>query len=238
MDPGNHPDPFAEAMSHGLQRAVQMASCAVTAAQVYVYQQRTQARMVAERDQQARRALSAQARADRDASRAGWAPALGSPGLRQAGLVETARAWGAAAPFADRSVPWYKPAAAAALRASEEQLRVLHPQAMARYDQLRADGIPPAEAMREAAPLFSSATAEPDAGQRAVRLAEAWDVAESEHAATARAGRTARPWERDFPMPIQDVVATAGSATQTAGPSSAAPRAPARPVTLGPGQQP
>ena len=37
MDTETHPDPFQDAMNHGLHRAVQVASCAVTAAQAYVY---------------------------------------------------------------------------------------------------------------------------------------------------------------------------------------------------------
>ena len=41
------------------------------------------------------------------------------------------------------------------MRKAEERLRDLHPYAMARYDRLRGDGIGPAEAMREAAPLFA-----------------------------------------------------------------------------------
>src|SRR6266702_3555642 len=142
-------------MGHGLQRAVQVASCAVTAAQVYLHQQRTQAMAAAERDERARRALAAQIRADREAARAGWAPALDPDWLRQADLFQAARTWGAAMPYADRSMPWYEPAAATALRKSEERLRDLHPYAMAYYDRLRADGLGPAEAMYQAAPLFT-----------------------------------------------------------------------------------
>ena len=155
MSAETHPDPFQDAMGHGLQRAVQITSCAVTAAQVYVYQQRTQARAAAERDERTRRALTAQMRADREAARTSWAPALDPDWLRQADLVQVARTWGAAMPFADRSVPWYEPAAATAMRKGEERLRDLHPLAMARYDRLRGDGMGPAEAMREAAPLFA-----------------------------------------------------------------------------------
>jgi hypothetical protein len=150
-----HPDPFQDAMGHGLQRAVQVTSCAVTAAQVYLYQQRTQARTAAERDERTRRALTAQSRADREAARVGWAPALDPDWLRQADLFQAARTWGAAMPYAERSVPWYEPAAATAMRKSEERLRDLHPYAMARYDRLRGDGMGPAEAMLEAALLFA-----------------------------------------------------------------------------------
>jgi hypothetical protein len=155
MDTGNHPDPFTDAMGHVMQQAMQVGYAAVTAAQVYTHLKRTQASAGAERDDRARRALNTQIRADRDASRASWAPALDPHWLRQADLVETAQAWGAATPCADRAMPWYEPAAATAMRKTEERLRHLHPYAMARYDALRADGMEPAEAMRETAPLFA-----------------------------------------------------------------------------------
>jgi hypothetical protein len=155
MTAETHPDPFQDAIGHGLQRAIQVTSCAVTAAQVYLYQQRTQARTAAESDERTRRTLAAQSRADREAARVGWAPALDPDWLRQADLFQAARTWGAAMPYADRSVPWYEPAAATALRKSEERLRDLHPYAMAHYDRLRGDGMGPAEAMRETAPLFA-----------------------------------------------------------------------------------
>jgi hypothetical protein len=155
MDAEQHADPFQDAFEHGLHRAVQVASCAVTAAQVYAYHQKTAARAAAERDERARRALNAQSGADRSAARAAWTPAQDPGWLRQADLLQTAQAWGAAMPYADRGVPWYEPAAATAMRKCEDRLRDLHPHAMARYDRLHADGMNPAEAMREAAPLFA-----------------------------------------------------------------------------------
>jgi hypothetical protein len=315
MDTGNHPDPFQDAMSHGVQRAVQVASSVMTGAQVYVYLQRTQARAVAERDERARRALGAQIRADRDAARAGWTPGLDAGWLRQADVFQAARTWSAAMPYADRSVPWYEPTAATAMRKCEERLRELHPNAMARYDRLRSDGMGPAEAMREAAHLFAGPPRAHDApyapqpvldagnGQNliwtaagpgpgpgasdglagadaqvrrgrqivealqtrartqgrdplgeaeqrtvletvtnlpadvidrvvhpstATRLARTGQghAAATAGAATARTAPAARPWERDFPLPIDDVVADAGSASQVAASSPAA--APAR----------
>jgi hypothetical protein len=158
MDAEQHPDPFQDAFEHGLHRAVQVASCAVTAAQVYAYHQKTAARMAAERDERARRALNAQSGADRSAARAAWTPAQDPGWLRQADLLQTAQAWGAAMPYADRGVPWYEPTAATAMRKCEDRLRDLHPHAMARYDRLRSGGMNPAEAMREAAPLFARPT--------------------------------------------------------------------------------
>jgi hypothetical protein len=155
MEAETHPDPFNEAINHGLQRAVQVTSFAGTAAQVLIYHQKTHARAAAEHDERARRALLAQTRAERDAARSAWSPALDPQWLRAASLRDTAQAWGAAMPYADRNVPWYEPAAATALRKTEERLRDLHPFAMARYDRLRADGLSPAEAMHETAPLFA-----------------------------------------------------------------------------------
>jgi hypothetical protein len=155
MDAEQHPDLFQDAAQHGLQRAVQVASCAVTAGQVYIYHQKATARIASERDERARRALNAQIRADREVARAGWAPALDPQWPGQADLPQTARAWSAAMPYADRAVPWYEPAAATAMRKCEDRLRDLHPYAMSRYDRLRADRMSPAEAMREAAPLFA-----------------------------------------------------------------------------------
>jgi hypothetical protein len=155
MDAETHPDPVREALNHGMQRAVQVGSAVMTGARVYAHHRRAQARVVAERDERARRSLQAQIRADREAARSGWAPALDRQWLRQADLPATARAWGAAMPYANRNVPWYEPSAATAMRAAEERLRDLHPYAMARYQRLRDDGLGPTEAMRQAAPLFA-----------------------------------------------------------------------------------
>jgi hypothetical protein len=163
MDTPQHPDPFRDAMSHGLQRAVQVASSVATGAQAYAYLKRTQARVMAERGERARRALAAQIKADRDAARADWAPALDPRWLRQADLIQTARAWGAAMPYADPSTPWHDPAAATAMRACEDRLWELHPNAMARYDRLRGEGMGPAQAMREAMFLFAGPARAQDA---------------------------------------------------------------------------
>jgi hypothetical protein len=153
--PEQHPDPFEDVLRQGVQRAIQLASAAVTAAQVYLFHRNTQTRTVDERDDRARRALHAQIRAEQQAGRAGWAPALDPAWLREATLFQVARAWSAAVPYSDRAVPWYEPAAATAMRKCEERLRDLHPYSMARYDRLRAEGIGPAEAMQQAAPLFA-----------------------------------------------------------------------------------
>ena len=135
-----HPDPFRDAIQEMVYRAVQVGSFAVTGIQVYAYHRRAQTRLAAERDHQARRALNAQIRAERDADKARWQPALDPGWLRRASLIETAQAWGAALPYTDRAVPWYEPAAATALARCEERLRSLHPYAMAWYDRLVSEG--------------------------------------------------------------------------------------------------
>lgn len=106
MTAETHPDPFHDAIGHGLQLAVQVTSSVVTGAQVYAYLRRTQELANTQRDERARRALNAQIRADREAARAQWAPALSPDWLRNADLIQTAKAWGAAMPYADRAVPW------------------------------------------------------------------------------------------------------------------------------------
>jgi hypothetical protein len=105
----------------------------------------------ATRDEQARRTLQEEEeRAIHEQARAGWAPAHDPRWLAQADLLHAARAWGAAAAYTDAD-----PVAASAMHKSEERLRTLHPYAMNRYDRLRAEGASPADAMREAAPLFT-----------------------------------------------------------------------------------
>jgi hypothetical protein len=306
MTAENHSDPFQDAMGAGMQRAMQVTSGAVTAAQAYAYHHRNQATASAERDERARRALLARARAEQDVARAGWAPALDPDWLSRADLYQVAQAWGQAMPYSDRNVPWYQPVAATALRRCEERLRDLHPFAMARYDRLRSEGFWAAEAMRMAAPLFASAprardghytprlALEPGTGENVIRaaavsatpgpdefldlpgalerrgmqivaalqeraraqgrppLGEAEQrtvletvtnlppdvidrVVQPGHANTTlpgsgyrpvprsalpeagapAAGRAARPWEHDFPVPIQTVVATAAEPAQS-----------------------
>lgn len=65
--------------------------------------------------------------------------------LLRADLRTLAETWGAAAGYADRD-----PAAAEAMRRVEVRLRVLQPEAMARYDALREEGATPGHAMFKA----------------------------------------------------------------------------------------
>jgi hypothetical protein len=182
-----------------VHRAVEITSIAVAGAQMYQFQRRTQARIVAERDDRGHRALHTQVRAEREAARAGWAPALDPAWLRRANLMDVARAWGSALPYADRSVPWYEPTAATAMRKCEERLRELHPFAMARYDRLRDQGLGPAEAMAEAAPLFAGPARAHDAPSPPRPRWRSRDGSRGpgRRAGTARAGRHPQPrWRR------------------------------------------
>ncbi|MGH3275926.1 MAG: hypothetical protein ACRDNZ_16570 [Streptosporangiaceae bacterium] len=196
MDGENHPDPFGEGMAHGLHRAMQVASCAATAAQVVIYQHKAQARVAAERDDLARRALQQQLRASREAVRAGWAPALDAQWLRRAGLFRVAQVWGAAVPYADPDTAWHEPTATVALRRCEDQLRELHPYAMAFYDRLRTDGAGPAEAMGATAPLFA-------------RYPRPYDASSVPRLALDAGPGTGLEWVADAPAPK-----TAGDATE------------------------
>lgn len=165
MDPSDHyAEPFGEALSYSSQRAAQLISLAVAAAQVAAHRKALSEARKAARDEHARRALREDERAIYEQARAGWAPAHDPRWLAQADLLQAARAWGAAAAYADAD-----PVAASAMRKSEERLRTLHPYAMARYDRLRSEGASPLDAMREAAPLF---TREPHArpGQPGTQL--------------------------------------------------------------------
>jgi hypothetical protein len=165
MDPSDqYADPFGEALSYSSQRAAQLISLTVAAAQVGAHRKALSEARKAARDEQARHALRQEERALFEQSRAGCAPAHDPRWLAQADLLQAARTWSAATVYADAD-----PIAASAMRKSEERLRTLHPYAMARYDRLRAEGASPLDAMREAAPLFAR---EPHArpGQTGTRL--------------------------------------------------------------------
>ena len=246
MELGNdqHPDPFRDAMQDLMYRAVQVGSFAVTGAQVYGYHRRAQARIAAEQDHGARRALNAQIRAERDRDRARWQPALDPGWLRRARLLDAAEAWGAALPYTDRAVPWYDPVAATAITRCEERLRSLHPYAMARYDRLRSDGLGPAEAMQEAAPLFARHPYARDAPSVPRQMLEAPVPGQSQGPAAgaldepgpaelSSAGRGVRPCEEDFPLPIRDVLAAEARTVASSVTQAPATRAVPRPSQRG-----
>ena len=187
MEPSRYADPLEEALSHSSQRVAQLASVAGAMSQVVIQRRALHDALVAgHRDDRTARTLRQQQQALREQARLSYAPAHDPQWLAQADLGQTARAWGAAACFADAD-----PAASIALRRCEGRLRELHPYAMARYDRLKADGMSPLDAMREAVPFFARSphvrTGEPGATRAALdaqaeanlgRRADAGDVTE------------------------------------------------------------
>jgi len=145
-----HPDPLNQSLSQSAERVTHLASIVMAAIQVFARYRAQRDREHSIEDEHGVRAIREQIRADHQEARVRWAPAHDVRWLRQADVLQTAQAWGAAAPCAETD-----PGAAAAMRKSEERLRTLHPHAMARYDRLRAEGMSPLHAMREATPLFA-----------------------------------------------------------------------------------
>lgn len=167
MEPSRYADPLEEALSHGSQRVAQFSSLAAALSQVFIQRR-------ALHDDRTARALRQQQQALREQARLTWAPVHDPQWLAQADLLQTGRAWAGAASFADTD-----PAASSALRKCEDRLRQLHPYAMARYDRLKADGMSPLDAMREAAPLFARSphvrTGDPAASRTALAADAAAD---------------------------------------------------------------
>ena len=284
MNDAQYPDLFQDAAWTAAREIVEVAPVIAALARAYLQHRARAERTRAVHDEQAKRALQAQERAERDAARQWWAPANDPQWLRAANLTDTTAAWCAAVHYADPATASFEPSAAAAVEHCEARLRELHPHMMTRYDRLREDGLERVEAMRETAPLLMRSPNVREHGGRA-RLAltnqglghpwvdavhgpgrEGFDahVAEVEVArgkriigtlqARARAeGRSPlsedeqrtfleattnlppelirravtpaappkrRPWEQDFPFPIQHVVAV------TRVPESSAPAVP------------
>jgi hypothetical protein len=150
---GHYTDPLEEALSQGAQRIAQLASLLGAAAEVTVRRKTLKdARAAAGASTQASQVISGQEHDAYQQARLRWAPAHDPRWLAQADLLQTARAWSAAACYADTD-----PLAASAMRKCEQRLRALHPYAMARYDRLRSDAINPLDAMNQTAPLFGRA---------------------------------------------------------------------------------
>lgn len=144
MPDEQYPDPLTEAAGHSGERTVQLLSLLAAGGQVF-------ARMRAHTKANRTREIEL----ERQHARLRWAPAHDPRWLRQADMLQTARVWGAAMPYADEGTSWFDRSAQSAMDKCENRLRTLHPYAMSRYDRLRADGYVPQAAMREATPLFS-----------------------------------------------------------------------------------
>jgi hypothetical protein len=179
MDPSEvHPDLLGEALSRSGQRLAQLGSLLTSWAMVQARRIERRNAAAAAKSQEELQELRAQDRAARDLARAGWAPAEDRQWLSRAGLVDVARAWSAAAAYADAD-----PGAATALARCEARLRQLHPYAMSWYDRQRAQEAGPFDAMQDALPLFARAPNARPGGTAAARPALA-ATAEAQAAAT------------------------------------------------------
>jgi hypothetical protein len=239
MEQETYPDPIREAIGHGMSRVVQVASSVVTAAQVMVYLSRDYVNARRENGHAVALGLVAQQRAEHAAAQASLAAIRDPRWLQDADLNRTIQAWGAIMPYADRSLPWHHHSAATAMRQAEERLRVLHPTAMARYDQLRSEGADPANAMLQAVPLFGHPpgprVAPSTAPSRSPDIGDPVTSARSGPAQADVGGAVAvPPWEQDFPLRIGEVLAaTAGKGT--AAPERGKPAVPAPETAQAPG---
>ena len=146
-----YPDLLGDALSYSSQRMAQLVSLVTAAATVEARRKARRNAAKTIRSERELRELQDQERAAYQLARAGWAPARDPRFLDQADLLQAARAWSAAAAYADADP---KPLM---LSADATAAAVLHPYAMAWYDRLRSDGAAPLDAMREALPLFARA---------------------------------------------------------------------------------
>jgi hypothetical protein len=150
MTDQTYPDPFSDALGRTSQRAASLTTLSTALIREFI---QYRARRDAERAAADQAAADQAARAEHEARRRvqrTWSAAHHPAFASRADLFTAARAWGAAMPYAPAD-----PSAAAALRASEDRLRALHPYAMSHYDRLRDQGASPFQAMREALPLFA-----------------------------------------------------------------------------------
>ncbi|NAE18019.1 hypothetical protein [Enterococcus hirae] len=141
-----HEDPAGDATSS----AISYVTLAIAAAQVVVNRAA------------AARAAKGQDPVELDEARRTYAPMLGKDKGCTATSEVTLAAWTAASPWRDK----HKDAEQASVNA-EARLRELHPDAMDRYDQLRA-GLDPVAAMREVAPLIAERAENPIAAEKAI----------------------------------------------------------------------
>lgn len=154
MTENQFPDPFNEANSAAARALLRDAAAALAVARAIAQAEarRQQRKMI--KNERERAALEAREKAEREATRARWAPAADRQWLRSANLVEVSAVWCAAVHYADPASDLYDRSAERAVDNCEVRLRELHPYAMNRYDRLRADGVSRIDAIVEVAPLF------------------------------------------------------------------------------------
>lgn len=150
-------DPDADGVARAAQAAAM--SLAIVEALARLQQERTAQRALD--DERNAAALRAERAASHASARVAWAPALNERWLRRADVPELLRAWAPATGWSSSD-----PDAHDAADRTEQRLAAMHPEAMHRYAQARADGLDPAAAMGEAAPAFAAPhphdTARPD----------------------------------------------------------------------------
>ena len=144
------PDPLNEALARTGERSVQLVSICSAGAQLGMRWRTAIREKRAHRRAERLRELEL----ERQRARLSWAPAHDKTWLEQADILQVARVWSAAVPYAHRETTQFDPTAESAMHNCEARLRTRHPHAMSRYDRLRQDGWGPFDAMREAAPLF------------------------------------------------------------------------------------
>ena len=192
MEPGHQTNPLEEALSHGSRRVAELASLTGAMAQVVLQRRALRNVRKAAGDRAATRILDGQERLIHQQARLSWEPAHDPQWLGKADLPEAGRAWGSAASHADTD-----PAAASAMRKTEDRLRTLHPYAMSQYDRLRADGMSPLDAMRKTAPFFgyspSAHVGDPPPARPALAAATASATQDPDPAADHAAGKAAEP---------------------------------------------
>ena len=140
-------DPGADGVARAAQAAAM--SLAIVEALARLQQERTAQRAID--DERSAAAARAEREASHAAARVAWAPAMNDRWLSRVDVPQLLGAWAPATGWSSSD-----PDALAAANRTEQQLAVMHPEAMHRYVQARADGLDPAAAMGEAAPAFAT----------------------------------------------------------------------------------
>lgn len=181
--------------TEGVARAAQLAAMSITVLEAVAH---LHAQRIAERamdDERAASAARAQRLADHASARVAWTPAYDDDWVRKARTQELGRAWAAATPWVDTDNDAHE-----AAQRVERRLHELHPDAMAAYHEARAAGAEPAEAMREASPLFA----------RPLALETTVYPSSRSEADASRGTRTAREVAAEgYPLPTSEAVARA-----------------------------
>lgn len=137
-------------------RLAQLVAMSATVVEALAKLQAHRAAQRADEDERVTTAWRAQRTADHAAARVAWSPAHDDEWLRRASTGDLAPAWTAAATWSSTDAD-----AADALNRIEARLHQLHPGAMAAYQEARARGADPGQAMHEASQRFTEQLALP-----------------------------------------------------------------------------